>query len=611
MKYCQSCKTLVPDQNQVCPRCKSDKHVKVFGSGSAGTTTVSSSASASPSRPNRTVASDTDRAELQFTLGTLERRLASKKRRSVWLFLAALVALIACGGAWWAHHTMTVMSYATIDPDARLERDPLNPERLTIRYRPMSEGRLGFGRSDRDRDTELVDHVAAGTSSEQSFRWRWSGVKTGDTVWLTHRVGWSLSRLAMKVPEPPPRPKLGDAVMIGQVADATTNKPIESAEVRIVGTSLRSRTDSDGRFRIEEAPASVVGVEVAAPNFSTEQFEKTLVDHSETSVRTVLSPGLKAGQIRVVLTWNDKPADLDAHLMGPLPGNKSFHVYFGAKGDLKSKEFVSLDVDDRDGEGPETITVLGVLPGRYHYFVHDYTNANSVDSTALSNSGAVVKVYHGGQTYRFRTDKQSIGNHWHVCDIDVSADGSATVRKIDKYETKVVQTAITAVDVLFLMDTTNSMNSSIEGLKQNCVDFAETVASGQRDCRLGLIGFGDRTIDEPIYVFPPVADARLFQEKVRDVPRTQGGDTPESPIDALEEGMQIPFRERCVKVFVLITDAPCHREEDIPEIAKELRKQGIKTHVVAAPTTSDRSIDLSSRGQASSMPWAPRGSTGS
>jgi hypothetical protein len=45
--------------------------------------------------------------------------------------------------------------------------------------------------------------------------------------------------------------------------------------------------------------------------------------------------------------------------------------------------------------------------------------------------------------------------------------------------------------------------------------------------------------------------------------------------------MQVQFRDQCVKVFVLITDAPCHRAEEIPEIAKRLRKQGIKTHVVA------------------------------
>jgi hypothetical protein len=107
------------------------------------------------------------------------------------------------------------------------------------------------------------------------------------------------------------------------------------------------------------------------------------------------------------------------------------------------------------------------------------------------------------------------------------------------------------------------------------------VAEGQRDCRLGLIGFGDVRIGEPIHVFEPTADARLFQKAVRDIPRTGGGDEPESPVDALERAIRLPFRQACVKVLVLITDASCHRREAIPDLATNLRERGFKTHVVA------------------------------
>jgi hypothetical protein len=125
--------------------------------------------------------------------------------------------------------------------------------------------------------------------------------------------------------------------------------------------------------------------------------------------------------------------DLDAHLEGPLPDERRFHVYFGDKGDLKSREFVNLDVDDLDGYGPETITVLGVLPGTYHYFVHDFSNLDDIRSSALARSGAELKVYQGGQAYRFAVDGSSVGTLWHVCDIEVWQDRQATVKKIDKY----------------------------------------------------------------------------------------------------------------------------------------------------------------------------------
>ena len=113
-----------------------------------------------------------------------------------------------------------------------------------------------------------------------------------------------------------------------------------------------------------------------------------------------------------------------------------FHIFFQQKGDLQSKEFVSLDVDDTDGDGPETITILGVLPGKYTYFVHDYTNAASKHNRALGQSHAQVKLYQGGQTYRFSVAPQAVGTLWHVCDIEVEKSGNVKVVKVDEYTSK-------------------------------------------------------------------------------------------------------------------------------------------------------------------------------
>lgn len=155
---------------------------------------------------------------------------------------------------------------------------------------------------------------------------------------------------------------------------------------------------------------------------------------AQEAVRVVLSPGLDAGQLRIVLTWRDKPDDLDAHLEGPLPDGRRFHVYFREKGDLASEEFVRLDVDDRDGQGPETITVLGVLPGTYRYYVHDYSNRNHPQAAQLAASGAQVKVYLGGQAYRFTAGHEMRGNVWNVCTIEVTPGGEALVQKTDTYQ---------------------------------------------------------------------------------------------------------------------------------------------------------------------------------
>ncbi|NPV60966.1 MAG: hypothetical protein HPY75_15050 [Actinobacteria bacterium] len=103
-----------------------------------------------------------------------------------------------------------------------------------------------------------------------------------------------------------------------------------------------------------------------------------------------------ATKIKVVLTWEGSPPDLDSHLTGPLPDGSRFHMYYpyaDSNDGSPWPEIVRLDLDDIDGYGPEMTTVLNKVPGTYRFSVHDYTNRFSSNSYALSNSGATVKLY--------------------------------------------------------------------------------------------------------------------------------------------------------------------------------------------------------------------------
>lgn len=442
-------------------------------------------------------------SEQQRYLASLQRKSRVGRRRSLLLGSGLAAALLLSLVSWWIHYTSSVLSYAKLDPALLIERTPNDPERLTVRYRPLCAGTVGFGRVAEGRHTELRDEVLPEESNtQQKLEWRWSGVKQEDQLTVTFREGWSLVRHELTVPAAPPVPPLGDSILIGEVVNATNNQPVANAQVKLLGTGMSAGTDEHGRFRIEEAPAGEVAIEISAEDFSTDQFERELRSGEATSVRVALSPGMEAGQIRVVLTWDHDPADLDAHLEGPLPGENRFHVYFKEKGDLKSQEFVRLDVDDRDGDGPETITVLGVLPGRYHYFVHDYTNRGNMENTALSHSGAEVKLYQGGQTYRFSANDRSIGTVWHVCDIEVSEAGAtfeesasgrkvAVVKKIDEYESVEMKGATTGTVVL-LIDTSGSMSDLIGATKQACYGFLIAVPF-EMGASAGLATFGAET----------------------------------------------------------------------------------------------------------------------
>jgi len=520
-------------------------------------------------------------SEQQRYLAMLEGRARAGRRRGRWLAAAVAAALLVSLIAGIRHYASSVLSYAKLDPAIRIERDGNDPDRLTLLYRPLSRGTVGFRRRDAGRETELLDRVHPDPENpEQKFQWRFSGVKTGDELKVTFRDGWSLATAVLSVPEAPPVPPLGDAVLTGEVVNATNNRPVAGVDVKIVGTRLKTRTGEDGRFRLEEAPSGPVAVEVSAPNFSTDQLERELVSGKETPVRVALSPGMKAGQIRLVLTWNDAPEDLDAHLEGPLPEGKRFHVYFHEKGDLKSREFVNLDVDDRDGNGPETITVLGVLPGTYHYFVHDYTHRDTQGNGALSRSGAEVKLYQRGQTYRFRANNESIGTVWRVCNIEVTEAG-ARIKKIDQYESKQLKTTASMADVVFLLDTGPRMADSLDKMKTDCVNLTDQLTAGGLDCHFGLVPFCDPAAGKPMNVVPMTGDLAAFRDRVTAAPDPNGEKLPESCLGALERGLKMEFRENVPVQFVLVADTPCRDRGKIAEIGERMKERNIKTVVIA------------------------------
>ena len=82
-------------------------------------------------------------------------------------------------------------------------------------------------------------------------------------------------------------------------------------------------------------------------------------------------------------------------------------------------EVVQLDLDDVTSFGPETTTLFQEMDGVYRFYVHDYTNRNSTNSTALSNSQAQVRVYRGNALVAsFNVPQQQEGTLWTVFEME-------------------------------------------------------------------------------------------------------------------------------------------------------------------------------------------------
>ncbi|MCL2422155.1 MAG: Hsp70 family protein, partial [Defluviitaleaceae bacterium] len=95
------------------------------------------------------------------------------------------------------------------------------------------------------------------------------------------------------------------------------------------------------------------------------------------------------------------------------------------------------------------------------------------------------------------------------------------------------------VNVVFLIDTTGSMDTYINGVKDRAIEFAGILASKGAAYKLGLIGFGDLGENEKPSVYNFTDDVPKFQKQVKNIPRTYGGDIPESSLDALETGVEL------------------------------------------------------------------------
>ncbi len=148
------------------------------------------------------------------------------------------------------------------------------------------------------------------------------------------------------------------------------------------------------------------------------------------------------------------------------------------------------------------------------------------------------------------------------------------------------------VDIVVLIDTTGSMSPSIAELKARCVTFAEQLRRQSLKPRFALIGFGD--VSEPDWLDKHgfTSDIEEFQAWVSGLARFDGGDLPESALDALEEALALPLDQQALRRFCLVTDAEYHEPSrsgaTAQQIADRLAHEGVLLYVFSRPDYEDK-----------------------
>eukprot|EP00928_Gymnodinium_smaydae_P007356 TRINITY_DN12653_c0_g3_i2.p1 TRINITY_DN12653_c0_g3~~TRINITY_DN12653_c0_g3_i2.p1 ORF type:complete len:1803 (-),score=176.54 TRINITY_DN12653_c0_g3_i2:449-5857(-) len=219
--------------------------------------------------------------------------------------------------------------------------------------------------------------------------------------------------------------------VVGRVLDATNLASVRDAVVTISKGDLavQASTNHRGEFRVEGVPAGDVEVKAEVERYIT-GTKRLMVERSVLSGEAAdltISPVLPPDGWRIVLRWNERPRDLDSHIY--FGERQSCHGYYSRKRVTCSNGVrATLDVDDTNGVGPETVT-LSKVSGSCHrqrgeckivFKVHNYSRR-----PGFQQSDAVVKLYNGDREmgeFRVKAGDGTVhGDWWSVVSIDGKA----------------------------------------------------------------------------------------------------------------------------------------------------------------------------------------------
>ncbi len=219
----------------------------------------------------------------------------------------------------------------------------------------------------------------------------------------------------------------GDVVVEGEVINAVDGLPVASVDIGIragwnnyLGEIIenREKTDINGVYSIN-LKTGYYTLEFSKEGYITAYLN--IIAYQDVPIsKAVICPQLADNEMRVVLTWGDKPYDLDSYLMLKDHSNNSLLIYYGNKTyfDKYNQKYYKLDVDDTFQYGPETITfyVDNQEISEYRYYVHNYSGG--INGDELSYSGAKVTVYYGTHTPQvYNVPINQMGYIWNVFSI--------------------------------------------------------------------------------------------------------------------------------------------------------------------------------------------------
>lgn len=294
---------------------------------------------------------------------------------------------------------------------------PKEPKYYTLETSVAGQGSIGKAVSNNKYEQDSLVELTANAADGWGFdHWEVDGVNAGQSTKLSVKMNSNKHIKAVFV-------QYGS--IIGMISDAKTGKEVPEVNIKLrtgldnhsSNPILVTKTNNDGNYSFANIFPGEYTMEISLNEYTT-KFINVVVETGTVVKKneSIMPFETEISDFVVVLSWNDLPRDLDAHLTGPkLNSTERFHIFYNNEiYEENGVKYAELDVDDVNGYGPETITSFKQVDGVYRFFVNNY----SLDAP-LVKSGAKVELYKDGNLIKvFNIPTSGEGEYWNVFEIN-------------------------------------------------------------------------------------------------------------------------------------------------------------------------------------------------
>jgi len=187
------------------------------------------------------------------------------------------------------------------------------------------------------------------------------------------------------------------------------------------------KSEADGTVKPPDLENGNYEMVFHANNFASHYvYGLTAFEHRRKRVPThvCLSKPTQEKEYRFILRWGNIPVDLDLHCIG----SAGCHVFFANPNHQNGVTKVNLDIDVRNGNGPETVTMLNLQSGnKYHLLVHNFSG-----EAPLCHSGTRLAIVYGNSTREIEMlcteDRNAFW--WHAASLDMTDGALKVINKL-------------------------------------------------------------------------------------------------------------------------------------------------------------------------------------